>query len=53
MVLSFGDDIRLALTAEKAVMTREQVDQLIGYMDKEINILHDEAISIIDSKKSR
>ncbi|CAL8092105.1 unnamed protein product [Orchesella dallaii] len=51
MALSYGNYIRLALTAEKAVMNREQVNRLISNIQKEINVLYDEAMTLSDNKK--
>ncbi|CAL8092356.1 unnamed protein product [Orchesella dallaii] len=44
MVLSYGDHIRFAVTAEKALMSREQIDNLLNYVLTEISILHGKSI---------
>jgi len=39
-MLSYADHVRLAVIAEKALMSREQLDKLVGYVQNEINELH-------------
>ncbi len=43
MLLSYGDYIRIGVTAEKAIMSKDEITKFTNYMMDEIDYLYNEA----------
>lgn len=43
MVVSHHKHIRISATAEKSIMTRQEVEQFVRWIQEEIKTLHDKA----------
>lgn len=50
MVLSYNGYLRIAVSAENAIMEQEDIDKLLNYVVEEISDLH--SLSISKIKKS-
>ncbi len=51
MVLSYGDNIRVAVAAEKAVMTKDDANRFVKSVINEIDLIHDLAMTKNSAKK--